>query len=152
MRDLSLEERKFLEFLLHLTPQNKKGYFCFVKNRKNYRRGRTLMQLHLNKKLDFWEQVHHKDKDKTNDAIENLEVIDCKDFNFHLSDKHGGRKNKIYRQKIRRALPKEIINKILLVYACQPKKNYSLIARALGISSQTVRHYVKGFIPKFDTQ
>ena len=35
------------------------------------------MQLYLNKKLEIWEVVHHKNKNKEDDRIENLEVIDA---------------------------------------------------------------------------
>jgi hypothetical protein len=47
-------------------------------------RSRYLMQIHLGRFLDSEEDVHHKDEDKTNDVIDNLEVIDHrKHANLH---------------------------------------------------------------------
>ena len=37
---------------------------------------RVLMENHLGRYLEDWEDVHHKDEDKTNDDISNLEVRD----------------------------------------------------------------------------
>jgi len=53
------------------------------------------MQLFLNKKLDIWEVVHHKDGDKTNDSVENLEVLDASNHTslHHAGLKYGKTKN-----------------------------------------------------------
>ena len=79
MKDLIVEEREFLESLTKLKPQKQKsGYYRYTKQIKgkirHYKRSRVLMQLHLNKELEMWEVVHHKDGNRGNDKIENLEV------------------------------------------------------------------------------
>lgn len=52
------------------------------------------MQLYLNKKLEIWEIVHHIDENKENDNIDNLEVINTKEFNFHTSMHHAGKRDR----------------------------------------------------------
>ena len=94
MRNLTEKEKQFFEDLLRLKPQKQEnGYYRYAKTIKgkvkNYKRSRVLMQLHLNKKLDFWDVVHHKDGDKGNDQLENLEVIE---FSVHNSNHHAGRR------------------------------------------------------------
>ena len=44
---------------------------------------RYLMEQYLGRKLREDEEVHHKDHDKTNDAIENLEVINSTEHRKH---------------------------------------------------------------------
>lgn len=75
--------------LLKLKPQKRHGYFSFTKGNKHFRRSRILMQLHLDKRLDIWEIVHHKDGNRENDNIENLEV---KDTSEHTSLHHAGKR------------------------------------------------------------
>lgn len=44
---------------------------------------RYLMEQHLGRKLNKDEEVHHKDHDKTNDVIENLEVVNSTKHRRH---------------------------------------------------------------------
>ena len=44
---------------------------------------RYLMEQHLGRKLNKDEEVHHKDHDKTNDVIENLEVANSTEHRKH---------------------------------------------------------------------
>ncbi len=83
------EEKLFFEHLLTLTPQKHNGYLVFYFRRKKYKRSRVLMQLKLNKILEMWEIVHHKNEEKTDDRIENLEVIDV---SVHNSNHHAGKR------------------------------------------------------------
>ena len=59
------------------------------KKRKYYKRSRILMQLHLNKKLEVWEIVHHINGNRTEDRIENLEIMDR---GIHTSHHHAGKR------------------------------------------------------------
>ena len=94
MKRLKKQEREFLEALIDLKGYKHGDYWVFMKQIDNKRfkikRSRAVMQLFLNKRLEIWEIVHHKDGDKLNDNIENLEVIDTRNFNSHTSLHHAG--------------------------------------------------------------
>ncbi len=79
MEELTQEERIFLKSFTKIKPEKRKGYLYFTFRNKHYKRSRVLMQLHLNKKLEIWECVHHKDKNKSNDELLNLEIIEASD-------------------------------------------------------------------------
>lgn len=147
MRDLTIKEREFFESLIKLAPQKRDNYFYYNKNGKHYKRSRVHIQLYLNKKLEPYEQVHHRDENKCNDDVSNLKVINTKRFNFHVSDHHSGKKKKYSMQK-RRGLSVEQQNKIQLL--SKTIKNKSEIARILNLSSQTIGKYLNSFKQKFD--
>lgn len=66
-----------------------RGYRQTRVNGKTVREHRVLIEKHLGRKLDAWEHVHHKDGDKLNNSIENLEVIDGAN---HAIEHHKGSK------------------------------------------------------------
>jgi len=92
MQDLTKEEREFLEGLIKLSFHKSGGYFRCDKGSKHFKRSRIVVQLALNKRLDMWEIVHHKDENKENDSIENLEVMDTNNFDKHSSLHHAGKR------------------------------------------------------------
>jgi endogenous inhibitor of DNA gyrase (YacG/DUF329 family) len=59
---------------------------------------RLIMENYLERYLNKNEDVHHKDGDKTNNNINNLEIVN---HNKHVSD-HNYAKSKIYYDEIRR--------------------------------------------------
>ena len=76
MVKLISKEKEFFTNLLSCNLVKHNGYFNFVFKKKKYKRSRVLMQLHLDRRLKPWNNVHHKDKNKENDDINNLEVLD----------------------------------------------------------------------------
>jgi len=140
MRDLTYKEREFLERVceacLHKRDQ---GYWCFTFRKKHYKRSRILLQLHLNKKLELWEIVHHKDGNKENDDLGNLEVLNNEE---HISYHHSGTRNRKNKPSTKsNKLKQEVINKIFQL--SKITNNYSKIARELKISDNTIRRYLK---------
>lgn len=152
MKDLTKTEREFLEHLKenhYLSKSKGYTYYQDKKFRKNYKRSRVFFQLHHNKKLEIWEQVHHKDGNKENDNINNLKVFDTKIHNHHTSLHIAGtrgRKNKP--RKKSNKLNQEIINKIFKlskIYThSNGKPHYSKIGKEIGISDNSIRNYLTG--------
>lgn len=66
---------------------NQRGYRCHKINGREVKEHRLFMERHLGRKLEPWEHVHHKDGDKLNNAINNLEVIDGAE---HIRIHHEG--------------------------------------------------------------
>lgn len=143
MKNLTKEEREFLEKITQsYCSRHSSGYWTYRFRKKHYKRSRVLLQLHLNKKLEIGEHVHHKDGNKENDSIENLQMIDTKKFDYHCSLHHAGNRGRTNKTKIKsNKLKQEVIEKIFELY--KQTKNYSEIARKLGISSFTVARYVE---------
>lgn len=100
MKKLTIEKTLFLrEALNNWQKCVKNGYVYLIKDRtvrgirivKRLKRSRVIIQLALNKELEMWEHVHHKDGNKQNDDLENLEVL--KDIE-HISLTHVGRRKR----------------------------------------------------------
>lgn len=60
-----------------------RGYRSFKIGKSTIREHRLVMSKHLGRKIEPWEHVHHKDGDKTNNSIENLELITVAEHNLH---------------------------------------------------------------------
>lgn len=100
------------------------------------------MQLYLNKWLKMHEIVHHKDRDKTNDSIDNLEV---NDLSIHTSN-HSAGKNKFGKFNPSNKLDKDMVKKIKILSKRIIKSNGSpncyRIGKIVGVSGVTISRYV----------
>lgn len=54
---------------------DKNGYVVVRRDKKNVREHRWIMEQHLGYKLNEWDEVHHVNGVKTDNRLENLEVI-----------------------------------------------------------------------------
>ena len=70
---------------------DKDGYKIIRILNKKYREHRYIIEIHLKRKLEKNEIVHHKDGNKLNNKIDNLEVIDR---SLHLKKYHNNAWNK----------------------------------------------------------
>lgn len=69
------------------TPEMKKMHY----------QARLLMSKYLNRKLMFWEDIHHKDGNVFNNSIDNLEVLTRKEhFKHHADTIFGGMEGRSY--------------------------------------------------------
>ena len=145
MRQLREDERKFLwEILEKGEKDSNNGYVRFKYNGKTYKRSRILYQIYHNLFIYPDEVIHHKNEEKSDDSITNLEL---KDFSKHNSEHHAGSKkdyklkerqyNKIDEEKV-----KEIF-KLAKIYKLNGKPNCLKISKRLGISDQCVLNYLK---------
>ena len=99
------------------------------------------MQLHLNKKLSPFEIVHHKDNNKENDDLNNLEVMNVYSHNRLDKEKPDG-------WQPANTIKPEIIKRIKEIASEMVKINYSEIKRRLDkegikISDFTIGRYLK---------
>lgn len=142
MRDLNSYEKELFELIIKKKAHKKSsGYFYFSYKSRWYKRSRIIMQLHLNKSLSPFEIVHHKDRNKENDSIENLEVLNSS--NHSKLDKH-----KPEGWKPANSIKPEIIKRVKEIAAEMVKINYSEIKRRLDkegikISDFTIGRYLK---------
>lgn len=152
MRNLETNEKEFLEGLKKYSVRLIGGYFKYNPRNKTYgntkyKRSRVNFMLHHGVWLEKHEIIHHKDGNKQNDAIENLEVIDTFNFNALTSKIHGGVKkpgsgNHECKTK------QEVIDRAKEIAAEMTRLNCSEIARRLEkeemkISSATLAKYLK---------
>lgn len=94
MRELTIEERDFFNSLLKYSQRLHNGYYIVAPGTKRYGKfkykvHRLIFQLHFNVKLEIWEIVHHKDGNKLNNLIDNLELNSTEK---HTSDHHAGKR------------------------------------------------------------
>lgn len=142
MRDLDIFYREFLEKLITKKAYKKSsGYYYYYHKGKYYKRSRVIMQLHLKKILSPWEIIHHKDRNKENDNIENLEVLNnCSHSQLD--------KEKPLGWKPANTINSKVVKRIKELASDMVKINYSEIKRKLEkenikISDYTIARYLK---------
>lgn len=149
MRDLTKEEEIIFKRILLLKPMDHLGYISYRLDingiRRRFKRSRLIVQLHLGKYLESWELVCHKDGNKKNDDIENLEVLNHSEHNaLHHNPNNQSKPNG---WKPANTTPQEIIERIKEIASGMVKINCSEIARILkkekiNINSVTVKRYL----------
>jgi DNA-binding CsgD family transcriptional regulator len=113
-------------------------------NGKKIKLHRYIMEKHLNRKLNMFEVVHHKDENIFNNNISNL-VLTSPEEHPSMHHRHHNHNN----MKKRIGISEEKINEIFRL--SKNKLNYTEIGKKLNISDMTVGKYLKGFKQKFDT-
>ncbi len=104
------------------------------------RRSIAVMEEHLGRRLNSrLEHVHHKDNDKTNDALDNLEV---KPGGKHISDHRKGHKDSVgVKNNMAKANPK-LVRQVRLL-SKQGNTQYA-IAKIVGLSQPQVHRIIVG--------
>ena len=157
MRKLTDEERVFLKGLLKYSAKNQNGYLVYNPNNKTYgnkkyKRSRVNFMIQKGVWLEKYEIIHHKDGNKQNDALENLEMIDTFDFNYHTS-RHSIGLKKPNSGNHKSKTKEEVIERAKGIASEMVKINYSEISRRLKregikINSYTLSKYLKPKISK----
>lgn len=154
MRPLSEQKRKEIEEFLtkgKRKQHNKESYISLVlfknKKEKRMRRSRAYYQYFNRVELDQFDIIHHRDENKQNDDIKNLELMTTEE---HATNHHAGVKHRHHKPRINsNRLKDELINKIIDLSKKKEYKfqngriNYSKIGRELQISNFTVARYIK---------
>ena len=144
MRDLTEEERVFFKRAINNKHFLKHRYWYCQTSRKRFKVSRLKIQLNLDKYLESWELVHHKDGNRQNDELDNLGIVNSSEH----SEKHYGSYGvKPKNWKPVNATPEDVIDRIILISKKMVKINYSEISRQLEkegikITSMTVKKYI----------
>jgi hypothetical protein len=114
-------------------------YTFDIKRGKYIPTHRKVMEDYIGRNLSIFEIVHHKDGDKLNNNIENLQIVSReKHCELHHKDIKYKRRKEGY-------IPHNKISEELIKKIFELKKkglNYLKISIELGISNMTVRKYI----------
>lgn len=105
-------------------------YFVLIDGKKKFY-ARHLMEQHLGRKLEKWETVHHKNENREDDRIENLEVL------------HTSRHRRMHMFENKIAVTKSYFDRCSLteeqIEYCKRIMQTKDVAKILGISKSTVK-------------
>lgn len=145
MRNLTEKERKTFNIAINNVPFLKNGYWYVQTSRRRFKVSRLTVMLHMDKYLEIWELVHHKDGNSQNDTLDNLEVLNHSEHNaLHYNPDNQSKPDG---WKPANTTPPEVIERIREVASGMVKINCSEIARILkkekiSINSVTVKRYL----------
>ena len=99
MKPLTKKKKDEIEEFLTKGYRAKKGGYIILelynkKKKKMMKRSRAYWQYFNRIEITPYEIVHHRDENRENDDITNLEVIDTKNFNHHTSLHSAGKRRK----------------------------------------------------------
>lgn len=115
------------------------GYVRVERGGRRIRLHRYVMEQHLGRELQPWEVVRHKDGNRANNALENLELVTPEEL--ARTQKGGVPNPKPARFRPWNALPMSKVRRILSLR--EKGYSYSEIGRRVGAHNQTVREYVR---------
>lgn len=145
MRNLTKEERELFNLALSNKPMLRNGYWHVQTSRRRFKVSRLTVMLHLDKYLERWELVHHKDGNRQNDTLENLEVLNISEHNALHHNARNQTKPKGWKPV--NVTSPEIIERIRKLAEPMAKVNCSEISRRLKqegikITSMTIKRYL----------
>ena len=125
----------------HRKPRlQKNGYMTLMVGNKKYYVHRMVMEEHLGRPLRDDEEVHHINGDRTDNRIENLELINKREHRRLHATKRGLGKDRIGIPPTNKT-PEDVIN--LIVQMRLGGASIRIISEATGVSNTTVKKYLR---------
>lgn len=125
----------------HRRPQlQKNGYMTLMIGNKRYYVHRMVMEEHLGRPLRDDEEVHHINGDRTDNRIENLELINKREHRRLHATKRGLGKDRIGIPPANKT-PEDVIN--LIVQMRLDGASIRIISEKTGVSNTTVKKYLR---------